>query len=63
MLRQQDLHELALEPAIVVSYAYPRTKDKGRTRWEDHVTEIHRALEREFTESPYLAWQLSVFGD
>jgi hypothetical protein len=55
MLRRQDLRELALEPAVTISYTDLGTEDKGRTRREDHVAEIHRALEHEFAESPYLA--------
>jgi hypothetical protein len=43
-----------LEPAITVSYTDPGTKDEGQTHREDHIIEIHRALEREFTKSPYL---------
>jgi hypothetical protein len=52
-----------LEPAVTVSYTDPGTEDEGRTRQEDHVAEIRRALEREFTKSPYLARQLSMFDD
>jgi hypothetical protein len=63
MLRQQDLSELALEPAVTVSYTDPRTEDEGRTCREDHVAKIRRALEREFAEIPYLVRQLSVFDD
>jgi hypothetical protein len=63
MLRQQDLHELALESTVVINYTDLGTKDEGQTHREDHVSEIRRALEREFAENPYLACQLSVFDD
>jgi hypothetical protein len=33
------------------------------TRRENHVVEVYRAPDREVTESPYLARQLSVFDD
>jgi lipoate synthase len=62
-MRQQDLHELALEYVVVISYTDPGTKDEGQTHQEDHVSEIRRALEREFAENPYLTCQLSVFDD
>ena len=48
---------------MVVSNVDPRAKDEGRSRRENHVVEVRRALKREFTESPYLARQLSVFDD
>ena len=54
-LRCQDLHEATLEFATVVGRADPGTEDEGGTRWENHVVGVHRALDLEVTESPYMA--------
>ena len=39
----------------------PGAEDEGDTRRENHVVKVRQALDRELTESPYLARQLSVF--
>ena len=58
-----DLHEMTLELAIVVFHVDLEAEDEGGSRRENHVIEVHRALDREVAESPYLARQLSVFDD
>ena len=54
---------MTFELAVVVCLADPGAKDEGGSRRENHVVEVHRALDREVAESPYLARQLSVFDD
>ena len=54
---------MALEFAVIVRLADPGAKDEGGSRRENHVVEVRRALDREVTESPYLAHQLSVFDN
>ena len=53
--------EMALKLAVVVRLADPRAEDENRSRREDHVIEVHRALGCKVAESPYLARQLSMF--
>ena len=60
---RRDLHEMTLKLAGVLCCADPGAKDEGGSRRENHVVEICRALDREVTESPYLACQLLVFDD
>ena len=54
---------MTLELAIVVCLADLGAKDEGDTHRENHIVEVRRALDREVTESPYLARQLLVFND
>ena len=54
---------MTLELTVVVCLVDPRAKDEGGTRRENHVVEVHRALDCEVVESPYLARQLSVSVD
>ena len=54
-LEAQVLHEMTLELAIVVCLIDPGG--------ENHVVEVHRALDRKVTESPYLVCQLWMFDD
>jgi hypothetical protein len=54
---------MTLELAVVICLADLGAKDEGGTRQENHGVEVRRALDREFTESTYLARQLSVFDD
>jgi len=54
---------MTLELAVVVCIVDPGAKDEGGTHRENHIVEVRRALDREVTESPYLAHQLSVFDD
>ena len=54
---------MALEFAVIVRLADPGAKDEGGSYRENHVIEVRRALNRDVTESPYLARQLSVFDD
>ena len=53
--------EMTLKLAVVVCLADPRAEDENRSRREDHVIEVHRALGCKVAESPYLARQLSMF--
>jgi hypothetical protein len=62
MLRQQDLSELALEPAVTVSYINPGTEDKGRTCREDHVATVELSSVNS-PKSPTWRAQLSVFDN
>ena len=62
-MRCRDLHETTLELAVVVYLTDLGAKDEGDTHRENHIVEVRRALDREVTESPYLARQLSVFDD
>ena len=52
-----------MELAIVVYLVDLGAKDEGDTHRENHIVEVRQALDREVTESPYLARQLSVFDD
>ena len=52
-----------LKLATVIRLADPGAKDEGGTRQENHVVEVHRALNREVASSPYLAHHLLVFDD
>ena len=52
-----------MELVIVIFLIDPGAEDEGGTRRENYVVEVCRALDREVTESPYLARQLSVFDD
>ena len=54
---------MTLELAIVVCLVDLEAKDEGDTHRENHIVEVRQALDREVTESPYLARQLSVFDD
>ena len=54
---------MTLELAVVVCLADPGAEDEGDSRQGNHVIVVCRALDREVTESPYLARQLSVFDD
>ena len=54
---------MTFELAVVICLADPGAEDEGGSRRENHVVEVHRALDREVAESPYLARQLSVFDD
>jgi hypothetical protein len=54
---------VVLEQATFISDADPGAEDKGWSHWENHVVEVHWALEREFAKIPYLVHQLSVFDD
>ena len=54
---------MTLELAIVVCLVDLEAKDEGGSCRENHVVEVRRALNREVTESPYLARQQSVFND
>ena len=54
---------MTLELSVVVGNADPRAKDEGRSYRENYAVEVCQALDRKFTESPYLARQLSVFDD
>ena len=60
---RRDLHETTLKLAGVVCGADPGAEDENGSRCENHVVEVRRALDREVTESPYLACQLLVFDD
>jgi hypothetical protein len=52
---------MSLEVALTVRLANPRSKDEDRSRWEDRVVEIRKALDHDCAASPYLGRQLSVF--
>ena len=54
---------MTLELAVIICLADPGAEDEGGTRQENHVIEVRRPLDREVTESPYLARQLLVFDD
>jgi hypothetical protein len=54
---------MTLELAMVASHVDLGAEDKGGSHRENHIVEVHRDLDREVTESPYLAHQLSVFDD
>ena len=50
--------------AFRISFTHPGAEDERGTRRKGHVDlEVRRALHVEDAESPYLARQLSVFGD
>ena len=53
--------KMTLKLAVAVRLADPRAKDENRSRREDHVIEVHRALGCKVVEFPYLARQLSMF--
>ena len=54
---------MTLELVVVIFLVDPGAKDEGGTHRENHIVEVRRALDREVTESPYLARQLLVFND
>ena len=54
---------MTLELAVIICLADPGAEDEGGSRRENHIVEVRQALDREVTESPYLARQLSVFDD
>ena len=54
---------MTLELAIVVYLVDLGAKDEGGSHRKNHVIEVRRVLDREVTEGPYLAHQLSVFDD
>jgi hypothetical protein len=53
--------EMSLEVTLNIHLANPRSEDEDSSYWEDHVVEIHRALDHDCAASPYLALQLLVF--